>query len=520
MSRAIKWSVGLGAIAYAAIVGVVVVRSYLRTPDLVSSPTETRVTVAYRDGSVGVFEPAEREVYDGYPAGADMRVPVRVPSDGDGVLYDWMGEPPVLEKVMPSSWSPGLEGDDAVEFVAYALWYPGDDPAAEVTMASFREIASQRVLDRSELDALGVPEAFHRLRVPTRYRTPVMRLLCRVRGMPVARFCRPQLGDARTGAVISYDLEELESSHPAFDQSGDWCRLDVALLCWHDTPVKISVQALTGEPERATLPRETGATVVFPDRLRLQWLDQVDEAVELKHGVKGFSPATGWGGDERQALIDRLRDPADTDRRVAWIKPSGGSSVARRRLLVRASSSDFLQEHCGWRLAGGDGYRWNWDFIGESDQMTILAGPIDAAMDSGGAIELVCLPKRTELTSGIDGLPDAPNGREIANLFDLRIAHLTLPEDPEDAEDLLFAMVSVPTQYVWDSENLWEDTLPGSMPADRTFRNVTPRELLEFYLKATPGSRLEIDEAEKLLKLNEIREPWFDRLVEWVEDKL
>ncbi|MBL9154718.1 MAG: hypothetical protein JNK37_19720 [Verrucomicrobiales bacterium] len=517
MSRAIKWSLGLGVVAYVVVVGVVVARAYLRMPDLVSSPTETRVTQAYRDDQLGVFEPADRDSFEGYPAGAEMRVPVRVPSDGDGVLYDWMGEPEVKQQAMPSRWAEGLEGDGAVEFFAYSLWYPSGDSPAEVAMSDFREIGSQRLLERSELDALGVPEAFHRLQVPTRYRAPVMRLLCRVRGMPVARLCRPLLGDARTGAAISYDLEELEEGYPAFAQAGEWCRLDTALLCWHDTPVKVSVQALTGDPERATLQREIGASVVFPDRLRVQWLDQADEEMEVEHSVNRFTPMEGWGGAGRQDLIDRLRDPSDPDRRVAWIKPSGGTPGSTRSLMVRVSSGEYLREHCGWRLSGENGYRWNWDYLGEADQMTIVAAEIEAGLDAGTPIELVFLPRRTELTCEIGGLPDAPNGREIANLFDLKIPHLILPEDPEDAEDLLLAMIAVATQYAWDFENLWEDHLPASMPADRTFRGATPRELLEFYLKSTPGSRLEIDEAEKLMKLNENREPWFTRLVEWVE---
>jgi hypothetical protein len=525
MSRKGKiWLAGIGA-AYLAGASTLVIRGYLSVPDMFSSPTEPRDSMEYRDGTLGVFKPADRDLDDDFPAETPMSVPVRVPSDGSDILFDWKGEPGMVKKKQPDRWTPALEGDDQIDLEAFAVWYPAsDDPldsegtTGPVTFGSIRDAKTLAVLDPAGLEARGIPASFREMTPPKQYRAPVLRLMFRTTNMPVVRLYGGKGGDARTGAQVTFDLQANDNSNVFFGQTGDWSWLDVALVCWHDTPLKVSVLALTGEPQFAALPQRLGEEVVFSNCLRIQWLDQFDGSVQLKSGVNSFEPAAGLPEPGRSELIGRLKNYSDTNKRVAWLqanKPPTDVASPGPSMVVRANSDTYLRYHCGWSSKEDGGFHWNWSREGEEDQMLIASAP--AVGDPATPLRLVYLPKATELNWEIAGLPDAPNPREITDLFDARLPRITLPENPSSAEDHLIGFLAAATQFEWENGNLWDDQVPSALPGDRTFRDITPQELAAWYLKNTPGATLRRDEDQKLIFFNEEKESWWERFKDWAD---
>ena len=136
---------------------------------------------------------------------------------------------------------------------------------------------------------------------------------------------------------------------------------------------------------------------------------------------------------------------------------------------------------------------------------------------TGAPLRFVFLPKVTELVFEIPGLPDQPNPGNAENLFEITLPRITLPENPDTAEDHLLGLASVAAEVEFDIDNLWDDEVPDDFPADRTFRNQSPKDLLHWYLKATPGSRIRYDEAENLIFFNEEKDSWWTRFTEWLD---
>ncbi|MFT5468659.1 MAG: hypothetical protein ACI8UO_003770, partial [Verrucomicrobiales bacterium] len=69
-------------------------------------------------------------------------------------------------------------------------------------------------------------------------------------------------GDARTGAQIAFDGSNIvERGGPGIDAYGPWAKIDLLLYVWHDTPLDLEVQLLTGMPITAELPRGPGSEV-------------------------------------------------------------------------------------------------------------------------------------------------------------------------------------------------------------------------------------------------------------------
>lgn len=524
MSRKGKiWLAGFGVV-YLAGAAALIVCGYLAVPDLFSSPTEPRDSMEYRDGTLGVFEPADRDLDDDFPAETPMSVPVKVPSDGSDLLFDWKGEPGVAKKKQPDRWTPTLEGDDRIDLEAFAVWYPApndpldsDGTTGPVKFGAIRDAKTLEVLNSADLQAQGIPTVFREMTPPKRYRAPVLRLMFRTTNMPAVSLYEGKGGDARTGAQVTFDLQENEDDGVFFSQEGDWSRLDVALVCWHDTPLKVSVLALTGEPQFATLPARLGEAAVFSNCLRVQWLDRIDGNIQLKSGVNSFKPAAGLPEPGRSELIGRLENYSDTNKRVAWLQitpPSDGANL-ESAIVVRTNSETYLRRHCGWSTEDEGKFHWKWSRKGEEDQMLIASAA--AAGDPAAALRLVFLPKVTELNWEIAGIPDAPNPREITDLFDARLPRITLPQNPSSAEDHLIGFLAAATQFEWENGNLWDEQAPAGLPEDRTFRDITPQQLVEWYLKNTPGATLRRDEGQKLIFFNEEKESVWERFKEWLD---
>ncbi|MCB1066389.1 MAG: hypothetical protein KDN20_26155, partial [Verrucomicrobiae bacterium] len=425
----------------------------------------------------------------------------------------------------PSPWVAGLEGDDELELLAYGTWIPQADddvsPGADwLATPIFRDAQSLEALSAEDLKAMGVPASFLSLVRPKRYQTPILRLVFRSKNMEVVRLVEGQGGDVRTGGVVTHDLSDLSEDIQMFENVGEWSRFDLALLLWHDTPMKLTIQALTGEPQYAELPTTLGAQVAFEDRLRIQWLSTFDGRLDVSSGVDDFEPAPSVPKMEAQALKQRLEGNPIWDKRAAMfeIGPVPSGEPAEPTILVRTTSEDYLERHCGWQRGIDEPIAWEWSNDSDVDQMQMAV--IKGEVKPGEPMRLVFLPHITELTFEIGGFPDMPNPRDIEDLFDLRIPRITVVENPNSAEDHLIGFVGVATQNAWDNGNRWHTTLPADMPADRTFRNQTPQELLRWYRKVTPGSKLDYDESTHFLNVNEDRDQWWERAKEWLSDQL
>ncbi len=477
-------------------------------PDLFSAPAEKRTTRGFANEGLGLVKPAIQRAGTGWPASREMLVPERIEGAGGGFVLDWSAEKLEPKERLPNRWSKGLVGDDSAELVAVAAWYPApEDDYADPTWKiglNFRDAGSLAALDAKRLDELGVPAEFRTFEAPQQYKTPKIRLLFRTSGMEHPRFLRITGADVQTDAKVTYDLDSLDEKEPHTVSIGDWTYFDLALLVWHDTPMRFQTQILTGEPQIDTLQPEMGAEVVFGDRLRIQTLAEVGGPLEVNDSLHSFAPADG-SAETRQRL-----DLTGTGERRVWItrsKRTGGPNM-----LVRASDYDFIREHCGWRREDGS-VDFGWSSQGERNGVVLFSRPISGA--TAQPLELVFVPHVAELNFEIPGVPDAPNPGTVENLFDIVFPRITLHEEAESAEDHLLGMLCVAAQVGWDINNVWDGDAPAALPDDRTFVGMTPQQLLHWYLRETPGATMRYDSAERVLYFNEESESWLDRLSNW-----
>lgn len=505
------WIVGVGTVAG--------LRLRL-PPDLASNPLEPRDGAEFRSGYLGVLESSARGRQDDFPATKVMNTPARVAGKSpEHYLLDWNGEPEMRKEPQPERWVEGLLGDDAIELVAFASWVPRSED--DLTGGSnwsvqpnFRAASSGEVMDGMALDRLGVPAAFREMKPNVSYHTPKLRLLFRVENMKHVRFVAGVGGDLQTGSVVTYNLDSLGEVGPHFGRQGEWAFYDMALLIWHDVPMKFHLQVLTGEPETKELPRELGAQLVFADALRVQWLGESADEFDVIGRLGGFDFSPSMNAEEKAAMEKRTTGSYGSDPNLAYIRTLTSDPGDRPSNLFRVNSKSYLNSHCGLVVSSQGDIDWDWINERESGQMYFASRTGTAP--PGGPLKLVFLPKVTELVFEIPGLPDQPNARDVEDLFDITLPRITLPEDSETAEDHLLGLASVAAEVEFDIDNLWDDEVPDNFPADRTFRNLTPRELLHWYLKATPNSRIRYDEEENLIFFNEEKDSWWTSFTEWI----
>jgi len=501
-----------GIVVYALLAAVVILVTAFRREDFQSLATASRDVFGFRDGHFGLLEPAERKTHANWPAAKAMMAPVRIEGEKSSFLYDFSTEAKPGEVTPPSRWTEGFADDDAVELVAFATWVPGpDDPIDNPQWKApliLRNPVSLEALDPSKRSDLGLPDSFTTLLPPRQYQTPVLRLVFRTRGMEYPRSTGLVAGDARTGAQVTYDLPKENDGSPRHEVSGEWLRIDTDLLLWHDTPLKCQVGFLTGTPETAELPANSGAQITFAERLRLQWLTATTEALKVNSWVREFEPAASLPEAEKAAIRQRFSNrsarPEGLMSFALTDPPSTGSKI-----YVRTSSNIYLSKHCG--VLGDGGVSWDWTQE-ESDDGVAIASIEDQAPDR--PLRLVFVPTVTEWTGEIAGLPDMPNPRSTEDLFDCVLPRITLTEKPEDAETQLLGFIGVGTQLAWKSNEIWDEHPPLNLPEDRTFRNTTPQQLLDWYLDQTPGASVRYDGAEMVLHFNEEESDWWTRMSE------
>lgn len=512
MSKRTKGCLIGGIFLYVLLATIIILVMNFQRQDFHSAATASRDTFGYKDGHFGLLKHADRETDADWPAAEVMMEPVRIEGEKGKFLYDFSTEAKPGEVTPPSRWNEGFLGDDAVALAAFATWVPGpDDPIGKegwTAPLTLRDPATLDPIDSARLAGLGLPESFTTFLPPKTYQTPILRLVFLTEGMEYPRAIGSVAGDARTGARITYNLKNDDDGSARHEVSGKWLRIDTNLLLWHDTPLKCHVEFLTGTPETAELAVRPGAQIHFGDRLRLQWLTTAEHSMSVNSWVGSFEPAASLPEPEKEAIRKRFSNRSARPEGLISFSPKDPPEAAAK-LFVRTSSRDYLTEHCG--VIGEAGISWDWRQE-ESEEGVVIASTPGQTPDR--PLQLVFIPSVTEWTGEIPGLPDMPNPRTIEDLFDCVLPRITLPEDHDDAETQLLGYIGVGAQLAWESEKLWKTNPPAALPTDRTFRDTTPQQLLDWYLDHTPGSYVRYDEEDLTLHFNEEEGSWWKRMTE------
>jgi len=549
VKKSLKWF--FGCIAAVLLLAILFLGSVLLArplPEFDSPSTSSRDTPGYRGGSLGILEKASRKPESGLPVSFEFATPNWTEGSDDDFLVEWLGEEELEDEDLPKAWVDALEGDEQIELAAFATWHPqpGDDVDKGATWqpeAVFYDAKTLALLGEADLERMGVPLEWKVFERSDRYRVPKMRLLFRTKNVAHPRMLRLTVGDAVTGAQVSYSVGSTGQELPECDSAGQWLRFDVALLLWHSTPLTIYATVLTGEPLRYEIRRKNGAQVVMGDRVRMQWLREFDHALEVNYRPRGFTPAEPLGEEVAAGVAERLdsrsapfsaddpfgalhgpssslvseeKDPQPgkaTPLVAEWIQNDPDGKIGRRALL-RVSCSDYVEEHVGVQNPDGT---VDWEWASDSGER-IETVETTSVLPSGEPLRLFEIPHRTELEFEIPGVPGAPSQSAPANLMHVAIPRLTLPlADADGAEDRIIGVLSAAAQIEWEHENLWDD-YPAEFPGDGTFRDVTPEELLHWYLRHTKGSMIEYDPIELTFDINPERQTFFDKVKEkWDE---
>ncbi|MEM7010833.1 MAG: hypothetical protein AAF585_05045, partial [Verrucomicrobiota bacterium] len=153
------------------------------------------------------------------------------------------------------------EADDSPPF-SYEL------PTESLTVRSADVVfdTTTRVLSSDELEELGIPEGFLQI-CPVQLNRPALRLF----------LCRQQLLDFRLEDVRAFDLRTgVEIGAPGlfqdarvYETDGDWSIVDLRLEIWHDTPVRIALDMLSGQLQEAKLKLSVNQQVVLDEKVRI-----------------------------------------------------------------------------------------------------------------------------------------------------------------------------------------------------------------------------------------------------------
>lgn len=508
-----RYWVLLIALVYSIGVGFAVFSKVIQNPDLASSPDVSRNVPTYRKSRIGILEPIEYRVKEARPASVPFGEPIFTPGKADDFVIHWPDDPDVKQKDEAEDWSRHLLGDDALDLVAFATWTPQadddltrfkEDPDFRIPL-TFRE---PETLEKIDPDALQIPPELRGLAPPQKYEIPRIRLLFRAPTIEHPRIVEANGGDTGTEARTTFELEELDREIQATNGIGDWIAYDMALLIWHDRPLQVRLNVLTGEPTFAQLPADPKAEVVFgADQLRVQWVSEQLSDLTNNNEINDFKFADGTPEVDWSTL--REEQPLWL---YHWEREPGDREPDLHSIL-RISSGNQIK-HLGWRHREGH-IEWDWGYESGTDEITLRTVPSEEAAQP---LELVFVPSQAEVVFDISGLPDLPNPRDIVDLFDATIPRITLPED--EPEERLLQLISIATQQNWDIDELWGDSMPEAMPEDRTFRDTTPQKLLDWYLDHTSTATVEHDEAGLVLNFNQSEGGTWTAIKAWFQTKI
>ncbi len=136
--------------------------------------------------------------------------------------------------------------------IAFASWVPQpDDPHTETDWTvslTLRDPQTGGPISKEALAAGGLPSSFATFSPPRRYQTPLLRLIFKTSGMEHPQAVSMDAGDARTGAQVSYDLQDENDGSPARKRSETGC--GSIPICSSGTTRRLTchVRFLTGDP--------------------------------------------------------------------------------------------------------------------------------------------------------------------------------------------------------------------------------------------------------------------------------
>lgn len=294
-----------------------------------------------------------------------------------------------------------LGGDTRIHFEAISLSIPGmrDGP--------WREPENLAELGDQQLPApVGWGES------------PVLNLLFRAEGPEhfAAHASEVWTFDSRTSARIGvsvYGSPGFEMNMSEDESGRNWTLLSIPVGIWHDTPVDVTLEWGAGIPILSQLD---------PMQCTTAWFLDVGDA-----RIHAFIDPTF------DTMLDQNRTWRET--REARLEPGSAKTHWFGMLdLDQPNDSRFglairAEGQTEWVFEWFEGARSRWDRLGFSTAQA------RGLRFSGTPKEVAALrlPDSFPARLRIPGMPDMPNGRDIENLFDVRIPEVTT----EDASEVV-----------------------------------------------------------------------------------
>ena len=386
------------------------------------------------------------------------------------------------------------QDDQMIKVLGFAVVVPEQADAIDLDQGRPRELeflhpVTMEVMPTPKLAAFGAPDEF--LSAPRAgLRQPGLRVLVWSRNLPAFGIAELTLIDARTNFQVAYP-EQIQVV-------GAFAALDFPMRIWHDTPLRLGMDVRCGA---------FGAFEITPDEpQQLLVMDAVRfQVAKVVNGEIG-----PWS--ERRNRV------------TAPIGQTPGVSV-----VGRASSSEYLEQF-GIRFRSEPNAPPGW-FVAPEEFMSPSAAhlPVGSRED----LELIFYSGRKRVWFEIAGLPQMPNGRELKNLFDVRIPRVLIPEQrpmlrPYGSAPTLPPFYHAPRKdpraelfrLVTDAAELGE-WLVGLEPTEasklpETRYDASLRDLLDLALSNQPDRAAEIVEGPALQLTDHVT--WKTRLREWWED--
>lgn len=382
-----------------------------------------------------------------------------------------------------------LPGGGSVKLVAVAVSVPSADDPADLEDAATEQLLFRRPDDLSEistaeLDTLGVPASTREIVRATRW-TPVVRLIIEKKGLAFERISSFRAFDTRTRASVTEFLDRHDLGEESSLEGDGLAILDIYLDIWHDTPLTIAVDLPCGAP------------VETPVRL-----DDGFQSAPVPHA--------------RFQLLAACKGPL------------AGTEQSSDQIYVESGSSDDLATVLAYRVfpspwAGHMALRVR---HGEQEViralMSATVGLADAPWPRSeiDQVSLLQFPQRARAIFQIPALPDMPNPRSVANLFDVRMPRLNLNLEGETLGDSNFTYLLLDT--VAGATETGVDLFSGhpniSRDVDelrtRRFIDVSPRELLAEYQLRADDPYVFVSQTDHVMRFHR-PEPWDHRLKQW-----
>ena len=313
---------------------------------------------------------------------------------------------------------------------------------------------------------------------------PGLRMVFRFDKLPVFRATHWAVRDANTGRVVGEVTRQTST--------GDWRLVDFELGIWHNAPLEIELDLITGAMQEAELKLETNSQIQFGDRFRIGF------------ALVALDDLRGFGG----FVIAQARAPA---------RKLQGSQV-----VFFHSESPYV-EHC-FPLppkSTPDGtveplVYWMPDPFAPMPPTAVAYFP-DRDIQEGDTLRLGFFPYRTRVWFQVQP-QDLPNSADIEDLFDVRIPVVKLdimrPADPFADLDRVTIDQIVGEATEFDINSFWGLIGQDNLHSNLVFYDTTPRELLELCLAHAHKHRVEVDSENRRLVI-EPEPTWRERFEKW-----